>query len=124
MWSMDSVVVAPGSLVVAPGSLVVAPGSLVVALGSLVVEHGLSSCGSGLSSWAVQAPECLGSVVVAHGIQFPDQRLHPCPSSCSVDSYSLDHQGSACPQLLALPSCLVLGLSSPCPNKLYLFDGQ
>ena len=79
-----SLVVAVGSLVVAVGSLVVAVGSLVVAVGSLVVLCGLSSC-------AAQAPECLGSSVAAHGSQFPNQRLNPCPHTAV---WSLNHWSS------------------------------
>ena len=85
-----------GSLAVAVGSLVVAVGSLVVTVDSLVVVCGLSSCGCGLSSrgvWALelwrvgslvvcglsscaaQAPECLGSAVVALRILVPQPEI-------------------------------------------------
>ena len=59
-----------------------------------------SHCG-GFSCCRLQALECLGSVVVAHGFScplacgiFPDQGSNLCPLHQQVDSQLLDHQGS------------------------------
>ena len=66
---------------------------LLIAAASPVVEHRLQGACSGLSCRGAQAPGCVGSVVVSHGLSCPavcgiflDQGSNPCPLHWQAES--------------------------------------